>query len=140
MGGVEAGVAAGRVRDAVEHAVAGRAAAAADGVVPDEAVRDDGEERPREIGVQDMAGRQADGAGRFHRVGCVVALDPVVRIVAEEVHRLAALEVDRKSVVSGKSVSVRVDLGGRRTIKKKIMKKHYKQTSKQRIRSNQMSK
>src|SRR3546814_11928734 len=26
---------------------------------------------------------------------------------------------DRKSVVSGKSVSVRVDLGGRRTIKKK---------------------
>src|SRR3546814_13734979 len=30
---------------------------------------------------------------------------------------------DRKSVVSGKSVSVRVDLGGRRTIKKKKKKK-----------------
>src|SRR3546814_14614462 len=30
-----------------------------------------------------------------------------------------ALEQDRKSVVSGKSVSVRVDLGGRRIIKKK---------------------
>src|SRR3546814_17087609 len=29
------------------------------------------------------------------------------------------LEQDRKSVVSGKSVSVRVDLGGRRVIKKK---------------------
>src|SRR3546814_18143753 len=29
-------------------------------------------------------------------------------------------EEDRKSVVSGKSVSVRVDLGGRRIIKKKI--------------------
>src|SRR3546814_20741797 len=29
------------------------------------------------------------------------------------------LSVDRKSVVSGKSVSVRVDLGGRRNIKKK---------------------
>src|SRR3546814_13900313 len=28
-------------------------------------------------------------------------------------------EIDRKSVVSGKSVSVRVDLGGRRIIKKK---------------------
>src|SRR3546814_15985862 len=28
---------------------------------------------------------------------------------------------DRKSVVSGKSVSVRVDLGGRRIIKKKII-------------------
>src|SRR3546814_16751824 len=30
----------------------------------------------------------------------------------------ARLRVDRKSVVSGKSVSVRVDLGGRRIIKK----------------------
>src|SRR3546814_19935288 len=32
--------------------------------------------------------------------------------------------IDRKSVVSGKSVSVRVDLGGRRIIKKKKKKKH----------------
>src|SRR3546814_15666871 len=32
---------------------------------------------------------------------------------------LTPLEEDRKSVVSGKSVSVRVDLGGRRIIKKK---------------------
>src|SRR3546814_14962256 len=32
--------------------------------------------------------------------------------------------VDRKSVVSGKSVSVRVDLGGRRIIKKKKKSKH----------------
>src|SRR3546814_14006403 len=31
---------------------------------------------------------------------------------------------DRKSVVSGKSVSVRVDLGGRRIIKKKKQTKH----------------
>src|SRR3546814_15726517 len=31
---------------------------------------------------------------------------------------------DRKSVVSGKSVSVRVDCGGRRTIKKKQTKKN----------------
>src|SRR3546814_13551274 len=31
--------------------------------------------------------------------------------------------VDRKSVVLGKSVSVRVDLGGRRIIKKKIIQK-----------------
>src|SRR3546814_13633258 len=30
------------------------------------------------------------------------------------------VRIDRKSVVSGKSVSVRVDLGGRRIIKKKI--------------------
>src|SRR3546814_14683874 len=34
------------------------------------------------------------------------------------------LLADRKSVVSGKSVSVRVDLGGRRIIKKKKQKKH----------------
>src|SRR3546814_13768569 len=33
--------------------------------------------------------------------------------------------VDRKSVVEGKSVSVRVDLGGRRIIKKKKNKKQY---------------
>src|SRR3546814_13910667 len=33
--------------------------------------------------------------------------------------RRARLAIDRKSVVSGKSVSVRVDLGGRRIIKKK---------------------
>src|SRR3546814_12249324 len=32
--------------------------------------------------------------------------------------------IDRKSVVSGKSVSVRVDLGGRRIIKKKINYSH----------------
>src|SRR3546814_14104552 len=32
---------------------------------------------------------------------------------------LFAAQIDRKSVVSGKSVSVRVDLGGRRILKKK---------------------
>src|SRR3546814_16849348 len=35
---------------------------------------------------------------------------------------------DRKSVVSGKSVSVRVDLGGRRLIKKKKNEKYKVQT------------
>src|SRR3546814_19185724 len=33
---------------------------------------------------------------------------------------------DRKSVVSGKSVSVRVDLGGRRIVKKKMKRTTYK--------------
>src|SRR3546814_13255584 len=33
---------------------------------------------------------------------------------------IIAINSDRKSVVSGKSVSVRVDIGGRRIIKKKI--------------------
>src|SRR3546814_12366160 len=46
-------------------------------------------------------------------------------LLAFKASLLAALEppppgvIDRKSVVSGKSVSVRVDLGGRRIIKKK---------------------
>src|SRR3546814_17190735 len=35
-------------------------------------------------------------------------------------------EIDRKNVVEGKSVSVRVDLGGRRLIKKKTKKKKKK--------------
>src|SRR3546814_13610470 len=37
----------------------------------------------------------------------------------EDAHGFAHFGLDRKSVVSGKSVSVRVDLGGRRLIKKK---------------------
>src|SRR3546814_10945353 len=40
-------------------------------------------------------------------------------ILAELLPRNVAVQIDRKSVVSGKSVSVRVDLGGRRSIKKK---------------------
>src|SRR3546814_13645411 len=39
--------------------------------------------------------------------------------VAPGWHHRRRIEGDRKSVVSGKSVSVRVDLGGRRIIKKK---------------------
>src|SRR3546814_16951525 len=46
-----------------------------------------------------------------------VGLDAVLREGAERI-------VDRKSVVSGKRVSVRVDLGGRRIIQKKIYIKH----------------
>src|SRR3546814_12805305 len=40
---------------------------------------------------------------------------------------LVTIEEDRKSVVSGKSVSVRVDLGGRRIIKKKKSRKQTKE-------------
>src|SRR3546814_13872743 len=36
-----------------------------------------------------------------------------------EMERRGGLPADRKSVVTGKGVSVRVDLGGRRSIKKK---------------------
>src|SRR3546814_13227508 len=54
------------------------------------------------------------------------AARPAERIADEAVREDRA--IDRKSVVSGKSVSVRVDLGGRRIIKKKKTKitEHYK--------------
>src|SRR3546814_19128802 len=42
--------------------------------------------------------------------------------------RCPAFGRDRKSVVSGKSVSVRVDLGGRRIIKKKTTQKNDERT------------
>src|SRR3546814_18395877 len=52
--------------------------------------------------------------------GGVRAFLPGVAEIERTAERLAGLGqgVDRKSVVSGKSVSVRVDLGGRRTLNK----------------------
>src|SRR3546814_16690133 len=41
------------------------------------------------------------------------------RLIEEVPLAVARAAIDRKGVVSGKSVSVRVDLGGRRVIKKK---------------------
>src|SRR3546814_18194748 len=52
---------------------------------------------------------------------CVLALPDnqiALRPSAVSRHKIS-VDPDRKSVVSGKSVSVRVDLGGRRLIKKK---------------------
>src|SRR3546814_15907665 len=54
----------------------------------------------------------------------VATSDETLTTLSEPAKRLGALEqridaIDRKSVVSGKGVSVRVDLGGRGTIKKK---------------------
>src|SRR3546814_16685875 len=48
------------------------------------------------------------------------------RLVGQDAagQRVVAQDVDRKSVVEGKSVSVRVDLGGRSFIKKKKKKKY----------------
>src|SRR3546814_19450143 len=62
-----------------------------------------------------------DGAFRDHRFDLLVEGGTLVAFI-EPVAAGAGLlivNVDRKSVVSGKSVSVRVDLGGRRIIKKK---------------------
>src|SRR3546814_12425589 len=67
-------------------------------------------------------------AGRHLDHGLILLgpLDQIFRDVlarfrgtAAERAQADAAEVDRKSVVEGKSVSVRVDLGGRRIIKKK---------------------
>src|SRR3546814_20069702 len=47
---------------------------------------------------------------------------PEIEFGAHYVDNPRLEEIDRKSVVEGKSVSVRVDLGGRRIIKKKNTK------------------
>src|SRR3546814_19679752 len=52
-------------------------------------------------------------------------LRALVRIAIERGRQRGAQEQDRKSVVSGKSVSVRVDLGGLRFIKQKTIQKLY---------------
>src|SRR3546814_12404676 len=49
--------------------------------------------------------------------------DPLAVLVEDAVNRADAL-LDRKSVVEGKSVSVRVDLGGPRSSKTKITHNH----------------
>src|SRR3546814_12948517 len=70
----------------------------------------------------DVAGRQ-DGARlqRPRRHQALAEILPVDHLAL----RQFALSADRKSVVSGKSVSVRVDLGCRRDIQKKT-KRAYK--------------
>src|SRR3546814_15883685 len=57
-----------------------------------------------------------DGSAHFRRQG-VERLGPVEPDAADAIFD-EGQNLDRKSVVSGKSVSVRVDLGGRRIIKK----------------------
>src|SRR3546814_18075957 len=60
----------------------------------------------------------------------LAAIGPIAQFVGGQVFGFTAFGVtyhppiDRKSVVSGKSVSVRVDLGGRRIIKKKKEQKN----------------
>src|SRR3546814_20226963 len=65
-----------------------------------------------------LSDRLGDVFGKLRGRGALTEAD--VRAAMREV-RIALLEadVDRKSVVEGKSGSVRVDLGGRRRLKKK---------------------
>src|SRR3546814_13229944 len=68
------------------------------------------------------------GLGRAHHRhagGLCHAVRP--RHLARLRHRAGTGGTERKSVVSGKSVSVRVDLGGSRIIKKKIKNEQDKQ-------------
>src|SRR3546814_21155968 len=94
----------------------------------------------RVVGTQRLPGA-GDGTGdrrRWHlRAGEHAAgrtAGPVGR-AGDRVHRVPGAgapggrgpgDLDRKSVVEGKSVSVRVEIGGRRPIKKKKTKNHQK--------------
>src|SRR3546814_20001470 len=96
--------------------------------------RDLGFERWVATGVEDFAGVDLGDAGHLsRRIGCgwgklfghgfsrmgtdkAYALVSRIRVIRVHPWRKA---VDRKSVVSGKSVLVRVDLGGRRLINNK---------------------
>src|SRR3546814_6680462 len=68
------------------------------------------------VGVQAEARDSPDMDRRMPSYGADVILGLLQACSAAEHH----LVIDRKSVVSGKSVSVRVDLGGRRIIKTNI--------------------
>src|SRR3546814_19127258 len=73
--------------------------------------------------VQVMVGAQqpvgAEAADRLGRLAHDVVADVLAQRAADR-DRVQDGGEDRKSVVWGKSVSVRVDLGGRRIIKQKI--------------------
>src|SRR3546814_16464276 len=89
-----------------------------------------------ETALVDALLAQPVGAGTFEEAGVVGVIDHAAGIGLFPVdahgnperhggvHRYRAPSVkgDRKSVVEGKSVQVRVDLGGRRNIKKKHQK------------------
>src|SRR3546814_16405166 len=65
------------------------------------------------------------GAGGIRRYGLIAIPERIRKIVIYSQHGQEAAQAieDRKSVVKGKSVSVHVDLGGCRNIKKKNVKK-----------------
>src|SRR3546814_11124357 len=86
-------------------------------------------ERTDERVVHDLEGeqRQRRRVRRLARIGLIiVGIDALNGRNVERRRQIVddRVEQDRKSVVSGKSVSVRVDLGGRGTIKKKQRSKN----------------
>src|SRR3546814_17759558 len=67
------------------------------------------------VGVLHLLSTQAGAYSERH----TSLIDQIAIYVASAFNNASLTRRDRKSVVSGKSVSVRVDLGGRRIIKKK---------------------
>src|SRR3546814_18265715 len=61
------------------------------------------------------AGQPVD---QYYGVVCDVQGRPLADLVLKQTHQDQGIIIDRKSVVSGKRVSVRVSFGGRRIIKK----------------------
>src|SRR3546814_18377006 len=85
-----------------------------------------GDFKTREVALGDEvddAGDRVGAIGGHRRAGQRVdALDQRERDVVEVDSAVDVRRRDRKSVVEGKSVSVRVDLGGRRSTQKKKTK------------------
>src|SRR3546814_14786950 len=91
-----------------------------------------GQQRAHQLVVECVAGLVALEGADAGVAGQVQVADRVEDLVAPELvavaqagvveHAELVQDADRKSVVEGKSVSVRVDLGGRRLIKKKKIK------------------
>src|SRR3546814_15331569 len=79
-----------------------------------------------------MQRRSAFVAGQAERLASLVEASPQLPVIVRAEWRIEASErlgrwlglEDRKSVVLGKSVSVRVSLGGRRTFRKKTKHSH----------------
>src|SRR3546814_19171255 len=86
--------------------------------------RDRALEVARQCGI--ARGRDFDAAG-VTRATVKRLCDPgVLQQIGRGLYKLADAPIeDRKSVVAGKRVSVRVDLGGRRIIKKTTQHKRY---------------
>src|SRR3546814_20579362 len=59
-------------------------------------------------------------------IGGLIEILQLLHLCISGSHALRISSEDRKSVVSGKSVSVRVDIGGRRIIKKKKNSNNYR--------------
>jgi len=79
---------------AVEHGVAGGAAATGDGIVMAAGVGHDREERSSPVRVERMALGQAKSAAFLDRVRRVVAFARVGRVVAQEIDALFTLQID----------------------------------------------